>query len=204
MKKILVTVLVFLVGCTAETSNNDDDVMSDSSDLTAAHGSAIAKLALDNNGKGACTTNSAGGRGYDSSCTGNGGSPEYWCADFARWVWGRAGATHASELTAAAGSFYTYGQRHNTLHRKPAVGDAVVYNYAGNGYADHVALVTAVHDNGEIETISGDWGGEHGSEAHFSATSHVVRNLPAYASAIGDRPGVMGMKISGYVSPAGL
>lgn len=195
-----------LVGCSAadDAPPADDAVMTEGSDLTAAHGSAIANIARANVGKGACSTNSAGSRAFDSSCTGNGGQPEYWCADFARWVWGRAGAAHTGELTAAAGSFYTYGVRHRTLHSRPAVGDAVVFDYAGNGYADHVAIVSEVRANGEIETISGDWNGQSGSEAHFSSTSHVVVNAPAYHAGIGSRPAVIGMRISGFVSPAGL
>jgi cell wall-associated NlpC family hydrolase len=193
-------------GCAADTSQPADDTqtMSESSDLTAAHGANIASIAHANLGKGACSTNSAGGKAFDSSCTGNGGQAEYWCADFARWVWAHAGAKNTSELTAAAGSFYTYGQKNHTLHSKPQVGDAVVFNYAGGGYADHVALVTKVNSNGTIETISGDWGGQSGSEAHFSITSHVVLNAPAYSGAIGSRSPITGMKISGFISPAGL
>jgi hypothetical protein len=196
-----------LAGCAADSSSTPTEepaVMTESSELTAKHGTAIASVARANVGKGACSVNSGGGRAFDSSCTGNGGQPEYWCADFVRWVWQRAGASHTSELTAAAGSFYTYGQRHRTLHSRPGVGDAVVFGYAGNGYADHVALVTAVHANGTIESVSGDWGGQTGSEEHFSATSHVIMNAPAYGAAIGNRPAVIGMRISGFISPAGL
>jgi len=198
--------LSLVAGCAADTTAPPDDegALSETSDLTASHGAAIANIARANVGKGACSTNSAGSRAFDSSCTGNGGQPEYWCADFARWVWARAGAARTGELTAAAGSFYTYGVRHKTLHSRPAVGDAVVFGYAGNGYADHVAIVTSVRSNGTIETVSGDWNGQSGSEAHFSSTSHVVLNAPAYGDAIGSRPAVMGMKISGYISPVGL
>ncbi|MEO8875183.1 MAG: hypothetical protein ABI461_06340, partial [Polyangiaceae bacterium] len=60
-----------------------------------------------------------------------------------------------------------------------------------------------MNSNGTIETISSDWGGEHGSEARFSSTSHADLNAPAYASRVGSEPGIMGMKISGYISPAG-
>ena len=204
MAIVSISSLVF-AGCAADTSQNEDDAITqESSDLTAAHGTSIANIARANVGKGACSTNSAKTHAFDSSCTGNGGQPEYWCADFARWVWGRAGAAHTGDLTAAAGSFYTYGQRYHTLHSKPKVGDAVVFNYAGHGYADHVALVTQVNANGTIESVSGDWGGQSGSEAHFSATSHVDLNAPAYGGGIGARPAEMGMRISGYISPAGL
>ena len=89
-----------------------------------------------------------------------------------------------------------------TLHTTPSVGDAVVFDYQGGGYAEHVAIVTAVYSNGNIETVSGDWGGQSGSEAHFSSTSHVVLNAPAYESGLNTRPGIIGMYISGYISPA--
>jgi cell wall-associated NlpC family hydrolase len=167
------------------------------------HGTTVASIALANVGKSACSRNSKGGRDFESSCTGNGGSPEYWCADFARWVWAEAGA-NISGLTAAAGSFYVYGQDHGTLHHgDPKVGDAVVFNYQGGGRADHVAIVTRV-DSGTIETVSGDWGGDSGSESFFSSTSHVVWNEPAYDDAVGTTPRIMGMTISGYISAAGF
>ena len=155
--------------------------------------SHIAEIALANVGKGACSTNSLGGHAFDSSCTGNGGEPEYWCADFARWVWADAGRqAHVASSRPAAGSFYVYGQNHGTLSTRPTVGDAVVFDYQGGGVADHVALVTQVNSDGTIETVSGDWNGQSGSEAHFSSTSHVVLNAPAYAPTVGSHPASWG------------
>ena len=169
----------------------------------AFDGTDIANLARANVGDGACSTNSAGGTAYESSCTGNGGEPEYWCADFAMWVWASVGAD-VSKLDAAAGSFYVYGQDNGTLSDTPAVGDAVVFDYQGGGVADHVALVTQVNGDGTIETVSGDWDGDNGTEAQFASTSKVVHNTPAYASTVGSSPAVMGMTISGFVAPLGL
>ena len=174
------------------------------SPASALTGSEVANLAVANVGGMACGTNSLGGHSFDSSCTGNGGQPEYWCADFARWVWANTGAQYTTELTAAAGSFYVYGQNHGTLKNTPALGDAVVFDYQGGGVADHVALVTKVNSDGTIETVSGDWNGQSGSEAQFSSTSHVVLNAPAYDPAVGSAPGIMGMTISGYIAPVGL
>jgi hypothetical protein len=161
---------------------------------------SIVELATANLDKHACSENSEHQTGYYTSCHGNDGSPEYWCADFARWTWLKAGKD-VSELSAAAGSFYEYGERHGTLHDSPAVGDAVVFNYVGGGVAEHVAIVSKVESDGRIETISGDWDGQSGTEAHFASTSRVVRNTPAYGHDVGTEPGVMGMKISKYVSP---
>ena len=195
----LASLLSFAAGCSSAAKGPED---SNAPTYTDALSTSIASIALANVGRGACSTNSEGGRYYESSCTGNGGRPEYWCADFVQWVWQAAGADTAG-LDAAAGSFYTYGQRNGTLHSSPSVGDAVVFNYQGNGWAEHVAIVTEVNANGTIETASGDWGGESGSEATFGATSHVVVNAPAYAGVVGERPAVIGMTISGFVSPAG-
>src|SRR6202042_1140338 len=80
----------------------------------------VASIALANVGNTACGTNSQGGAGFETSCTGNGGQPEYWCADFAMWVWATAGAD-TTGLTAAAGSFYVYGQNNGTLSNTPHV-----------------------------------------------------------------------------------
>ncbi len=165
-------------------------------------GKALAQRASDNLGKSACEQTSTGDQSFGSSCTGNGGQPEYWCADFVKWVWGSLGVD-VGGLTAAAGSFYTYGQSHGTLSNTPHVGDAVVFNSNGAGYADHVAIVTTVNDDGTIETVSGDWNGEEGSEAHFSSTSHVIANTPAYPGTVGSKPKVINMTISGFISPVG-
>ena len=188
------------VGCSSAPTADED--VAATSDSEAVSGQSIASIALANVGRGACSQNTQGGYAYASSCTGNGGQPEYWCADFARWVWGAAGADTGG-LSAAAGSFYVYGQNHGTLSNVPQVGDAVVFDYKGGGYADHVAIVTQVNANGSIETVSGDWAGQGGSEAFFSSTSHVVLNAPAYYGGVGTYASEMGMTISGFIAPAG-
>jgi hypothetical protein len=191
---------ILVAGCSSPAGQDASEPSSSNSEAISTQ--SIANVALANVGKGACTTNSKGGQGFDSSCHGNGGSAEYWCADFARWAWAEAGANTAG-LTAAAGSFYVYGQNHGTLHSSPRIGDAVVFNYKGGGYADHVAIVVRVNSNNTIETVSGDWGGHSGSEAEFSITSRADLNAPAYPGVVGSYPGIMGMRISGFISPAG-
>ncbi|MFE3878041.1 CHAP domain-containing protein, partial [Kitasatospora sp. NPDC059146] len=156
----------------------------------ASVGSNIVSIAQANNYKMACSTNSAGTTGFNSSCT---GGPENWCADFAKWVWAQAGA-NVSGLDPRAGSF---GQYNGGLHSTPHVGDAVVFNYDGAGYADHVAIVTEV-GNGTIKSIGGNEGGQRGN---WAATSHVRVDGP-YSSALG-YSSYMGQSISGYVSPIG-
>ena len=177
----------------------------------------IAALAKANVGKGAGTCsqvnsslNSLGGSAFYTSCTGNGGSAEYWCADFAMWVWANSGI-NISGLTPAAGSFVAdASQNGSTVHTSssyaPQVGDAVVYDYNGAGVADHVGLVTGVNSDGSITTANGDFGGVSGvSEAYFSETSTVLaETISAAQKQVGDVPSSIGMTISAYVTPSGL
>jgi hypothetical protein len=151
----------------------------------------IVKIAEANLGKKACDTNSAGGKGYYSSSNGAGGKPEAWCADFVKWVWAQAGVNVAG-LTPAAGSFGEYGPVVGT----PQVGDAVLYNYNGRGYADHVTLVVAVNANGTMVRI----GGDEGNHTSF-ATTTVDRDGP-FKSAVGSTDS--GQRLSGYVRPRGV
>jgi hypothetical protein len=187
---------------------------------TPAHAetaSAIAALADANIGKGAGTCsqvnsskNSLGGDAFYTSCTGNGGSAEYWCADFAMWVWANAGAK-ITGLTPGAGSFIADASDNgSTVHTSssyaPQVGDAVVYDYNGDGYAQHVGIVTAVNSDGSIQTANGDFGGNSsGSESEFAETS-TVESIAISASQkyVGDAPTGIYMTISAFVTPGGL
>ncbi|MBR7833010.1 CHAP domain-containing protein [Actinospica durhamensis] len=181
---------------------------------------SIAALANANIGKGAGTCsqansslNSLGGSEFNTSCTGNGGSAEYWCADFALWVWANSGV-NTTGLTAAAGSFVTAAsQNGSTLESSssyaPQVGDAVVYNYGidgnGPGVASHVGLVTGVNADGSITTANGDFGGGSGGETAFAVTSTVqTATISASQKYVGNTPSSVGMTISYYVTPSGL
>ena len=95
---------------------------------------------------------------------------EFWCADFAKWVWQRAGVTaNLGTLKPGASSFYTWGaQRGDQLlpdANNPAVGDAVVFyppgslTASGLSYADHVAIVVGVNADGTVNLVNGDFGG---------------------------------------------
>ncbi|SEM63440.1 CHAP domain-containing protein, partial [Streptacidiphilus jiangxiensis] len=148
----------------------------------------IVNIANANMSNHACDTNSTGGQGYNSSCTGDGGSPENWCADFAAWVWQQAGY-NVDGLTPAAGSFDQYGAG---VHSDPQVGDAILFDDNGSGYADHVAIVTAVNPDGTIQSIGGNEG------TNDPSTSYV--NSDSYEGTVG-YSSYWGMTISGYVSP---
>lgn len=161
------------------------------------------RLATANVGGKACGTNTLGGTAFYGSCTGNGGQPEYWCADFAKWVWANTGVSQLGGLNALAASSYSYGRANSTLSAIPSVGAAAVFSVNNStGNIHHVAIVTKISPDRTIETASGDWDGESGSEAHFSSTSKVVRNTPAYSFSVGTRSAAMGQYVVGYITPA--
>jgi surface antigen len=150
--------------------------------------SQIVSIAQANLGKTACSTNSAGGTGYYTSCTGNNGQPEEYCSDFAKWAWAQAGVD-VTGLTTAAGSFAQYGP----LQSAPHVGDAVLFDYnPDTGYAAHVAIVTAVNPDGSIESIGGD---EPNSNGTYNPAT-IDQDGP-YSGSLG------GQTVSGFVSPHG-
>lgn len=158
----------------------------------------IVALCKANLGKHACSTNSAGGGSFGTSCTGNGGIPELWCSDFAKWAWKQAGVPNTGGLNASAGTFASYG---SGLHSTPHVGDAVLFGYNGQGYADHVAIVTQVNANGTIISIGGDENGSGHGDA-WAASSSVAQDGP-YHGAVGSTDGPAST-VSGYVTGIGV
>ena len=136
---------------------------------------SAGSLAKANEGRTACGTNSLGGKGYGTSCTGNYGQPEWWCADFVKWVWGNSG-DNVSGLTAAASSFNTYGNAHGTAHGvgyRLQPGDAVVFTSTGYSTIDHVGIVSSV-SGGTAVIENGDFGGTSNNEATFAGSAKVV------------------------------
>ncbi|RPF33818.1 CHAP domain-containing protein [Streptomyces sp. TLI_185] len=144
--------------------------------------------------------------GYLTSCRGNKGRGEYWCSDFARWVWDRAGF-HTEYLDPRARSFKEQRGRYGGEHSAPQVGDAALFHdIAGGaqGVVHHVAVVVAV-DGGSVTIVSGDVGGEENvsapegnEEAHYAHTAKVREDT------LGSAPGTMfgnSEAIDGYVSP---
>ena len=135
----------------------------------------------------------SGAVGAGPSC--NGGARwhvEAWCADFAKWVWGNAGA-NTTGLGTLASSFKSYNNAHpGTWHSgfvltgvKP--GDAVVFNLqtADTG-DDHVGIVTAVRAD-SVDMISGNFG-------NMVAPATVYR-VSTSQSQLG------GKTVSGYTTP---
>ncbi|MGW1773155.1 CHAP domain-containing protein [Streptomyces sp. NPDC002104] len=150
----------------------------------------ISATARAEEGNGACAHGGYdGGPNQYNSCS-NGRTAHAWCADFAGWVWARNGVTGLSTLTDAAASFMAYGKKYGTLSDTPHVGDAVVYDYNGSNFAEHVALVTGV--SGNTVTITG--GNQGGGAGHVSTASTSKWR-------VGETP--WRQTISGYISPAG-
>lgn len=151
------------------------------------------------------THNSLGGDQYHTSCSGGySGGPEYWCADFAIWVWSNSGLS-VSGLTAAAASFNTYGHDNSTYQSVARAGDAITFSTTKGGTSHHVAIVTAVNADGSLETANGDFGGESGSMEHFATTSSVeAKTIPGSEAYVGAQvPNVDDFYITGIVGPAG-
>lgn len=105
------------------------------------------------------------GCGYDTTFSVR-NSNENWCADFAKWVWHRAGVTaDMNTINAAASSFYQWGldqgQSPKADAGTPAVGDAIAFFGPGavstTAYADHVGLVVGVNSDGTIDMVNGDF-----------------------------------------------
>jgi hypothetical protein len=91
-------------------------------------------------------------------------------------------------LTPAAASFYTWGADHGehiTFGGTPKTGDAVILyppdTKTPNGsYADHVGIVTAVHSNGTVNLVNGDFLGA----ANISVQYNTNVRLSTWASIV--------------------
>ena len=107
---------------------------------------------------------------------------EFWCADFTKWAWKQAGVTGLGTLTPSAATFYTWGTKHGeqiSFGGTPAAGDAVLLYPPGtkapNGsYADHVGIVTAVHSDGTVNLVNGDFLGPGNIAVRYIANAHLT------------------------------
>jgi hypothetical protein len=139
------------------------------------------------------------GSGLDE-CSGQNTSEE-WCADFAAWVWKKAGAVvtyefHYGDLNSQSASFYVWGLDHDTWHSVvsgyiPQPGDVAVYGLdLATLTAQHVAIVTSYQPGARgPNVVNGD-----GTRTGFSVVEAGTDQFKA------DVHG-QGGEISGYVSP---
>lgn len=95
--------------------------------------------------------------------SGNDYQGENWCAIFVSWVWnrGRLGLQFAWVPSGVA-AFKFYG----LFDEHPRPGDAVFYDWNGDGQADHVGLVEVVWGN-NVQTIEGNAGTPPGVYRHL-------------------------------------
>jgi hypothetical protein len=133
---------------------------------------------------------------------GNNNLDEEWCADFAAWVWMKAGASVNyqyinGDINSSAASFYEWGVANSTWHPvgsgyTPQPGDVAVYGLdAPDLVAQHVAVVTSYTpgDRGP-NVVNGD-GDRTGFSVVEAGTDEVVADIPDGS----------GARLSGYVSP---
>ncbi|HEY7949117.1 MAG TPA: CHAP domain-containing protein [Acidimicrobiales bacterium] len=132
----------------------------------------------------------------------NGNMDEQWCADFAAWVWKKAGATVDyqyvnGDINASAASFYEWGMDHGTWHPVgakyvPQPGDVAVYGLdAATLVAAHVAVVISytAGDRGP-NVVNGD-GDQRGFSVVETGVDEIVADVPNSSAA----------RLAGYVSP---
>jgi hypothetical protein len=201
---------------------------------TRTRGAAIATLASDQLGDHNCSVNSLGTVGFGStytnyeSCKGAADpTGEYWCSDFASWVWEHAvtdgfdvvptytdpnqdgGAQQA--ISPWAPNFARYGWSHGTFHDSgtPIVGNVVLLSNTPSirggkltesnvdRVIEHVAIVSKVSGT-HLWTISGDWGGT-GTGRTFWSSSTVT--LIESGFTLGASFGGSGLVVAGWVSP---
>ncbi len=114
-----------------------------------------------------------------------------WCAAFAEWTWHQAGVTSVPDHTLAARGIGKWGKDHGLFHDRtrytPKPGDLVIYGPPDGNVPGHVGVVVAVHANGAIDTIDGNY-----------SDKVTLRERLSPSKATGN-----GKHISGYVSPPG-
>ncbi|MFZ0216017.1 MAG: PKD domain-containing protein, partial [Candidatus Dormiibacterota bacterium] len=108
---------------------------------------------------------------------------EFWCSDFAKWVWEQAGVTaDVNTINAGSVSFYAWGkdqgERMPVDSTSPQVGDAAVFFPPGpisaNGYADHVGIITKVNGDGTVNMVNGDFLAADNIHAEYDTNLHLA------------------------------
>ncbi|MER7432482.1 CHAP domain-containing protein, partial [Nonomuraea rubra] len=128
-----------------------------------------------------------------------------WCADFAEYVWMKAGVSDAAKgdgntITGWAESFREYGVKHGTWHSRgsgytPQPGDAIVFDWGGDGGIDHVGLVRSANSS-TVYTIEGNT--DNGRIASHSR-SRSSGDIVGYSSPVGvdDSEPMIGNSVTG-------
>ncbi|HEX5739965.1 MAG TPA: FG-GAP-like repeat-containing protein [Pilimelia sp.] len=119
-----------------------------------------------------------------------------WCAMFATWVWEQAGIADVPRGEYVATALGAWGRQRGLFSGRPAgsrggdprPGDLIVYGEPAQGLGGHVAVVAAVHRDGTLTTVDGNFGNR--------VTERRVDPLLA-------RAGADNLAVSGYVRPPG-
>jgi len=111
-----------------------------------------------------------------------------WCAIFAGWTWRSAGVKPVF-TTAVARGVGLWGKQRGLFRSTPRIGDIAVYGPPANVTGGHVSVVVAVHSNGTIDTVDGNFGNK----------VTLRKNVNPKTA----RSGTKRWLISGYVTPPG-
>lgn len=121
-----------------------------------------------------------------------------WCAQFAWWAFGQAGAAALIPKTAYTPTMYDWYRKQGRADRTPRVGSLVFYDFPDSlNRIQHVGIVEAVNADGTIVTIEGNTtSGVAGSQDRGggvwrrkrSQSAVVGYGHPAYAAAPSPAP----------------
>ncbi len=86
------------------------------------------------------------------------GSAYPWCAVFVAWCFDKAGDTSIKgvENRAYCPSYVTWAKRQGKWTSTPKVGALVLYDWNGDGVADHIGIVEKVVDKNTIQAVEGN------------------------------------------------
>ncbi|HEX6454471.1 MAG TPA: PKD domain-containing protein [Trebonia sp.] len=127
------------------------------------------------------------GCGYDTTYNVE-NENETWCSDFNKWVWEQTGITDdINTINAGAVSYYTWATEHGQSPQPdtgtPQVGDSILFFSKSSfpRFADHVGLVTAVHPDGSIDMVNGDFAANPDIHVEYDQD---ITNLAAFAQQV--------------------
>ena len=122
-----------------------------------------------------------------------------WCADFAAWVWQKAGVPFtygngADDINAATVSFYNWGIANGTWHPigsgySPQPGDVAVYAWGTEPSTGHVGIYVS-GPAARPTVVNGNW-----------APDYPAGNSGVYIESGQSTAGLQGGPLQGYVSP---
>ncbi|MEE1782842.1 CHAP domain-containing protein [Streptomyces sp. SP17BM10] len=114
-----------------------------------------------------------------------------WCAAFVEWTWREAGVKEVPTDLTGRGVGH-WGKQHGLWHpigsARPEPGDLVVYGEpAKETPGGHVGVVAAVHGDGTLDTVEGNYGDKVTLRTHLNPRTAVG--------------GAQDLHIAGYVTP---